>query len=118
MPTTAEAVRRTTLNTVHALRWARLAAVAVCSWLWSALVYATKHKGSKLELIQRDVQRLEKLPIHLALVVNERPVSYGDLARMVNWSFSVGIQYLTLYDPRGEHYWLRTTCSDTGHSCR
>ena len=101
MPTTSEAVRLGTLNTIHALRWVRHAAVAVCVWLWSTLLYLAKHKGSKLELIQRDVQQLEKLPLHLALVVNERDLTYCDLAKIVNWCFCVGIQYVTLYDPRG-----------------
>ena len=102
MPTVAEALRLGTLNAIHALRWVRHATVAVCVWLWSSLLYLAKHKGSELKLIQKDVQRLEKLPLHLALVVNERQVSYSDLAKIVNWCFCVGIHYVTLYDPRGE----------------
>ena len=101
MPTVVEALRLCTLNTIHALRWARHATVAMCVWIWSTLVYLAKHKGYELKLIHKDVQGLEKLPLHLALVVNERRVSYNDLARIVNWCFCAGIQYVTLYDPRG-----------------
>ena len=59
-------------------------------------------RRDQVDLVQRDVQSLEKLPVHLALVVNERPLSHCDLARMVNWCFCVGVQYVSLYDPRGE----------------
>lgn len=102
MPTAVEALRRGTLNTVHALCWVRSAVVIVCAWLWVSLSYLVKHKGSKLELIQKDVQRLRKLPLHLAVVVNERQIDHRDLAMMVNWCFGAGIHYVSLYDSRGD----------------
>ena len=98
----SETLRHGTLNTIHALRWFKHTLVAVCTWLWSTVLYLSKHKGTKFDLVQRDVQSLEKLPVHLALVVNERPLSHCDLARIVNWCFCVGVQYVSLYDPRGE----------------
>ena len=66
------------------------------------MLYVAKHKGSKLECIQRDVKELKKLPLHMALVVNESHVSHVDLARLVNWCFAVGTHCVSLYDPRGQ----------------
>ena len=97
----AETLRLGTLKSVHALVWLRVALVAVCTWVWNTVLYVATHKGSKLECIHRDVKDLKKLPVHLAVVVNEKRVSYGDLARLVNWSFAVGIHHVSLYDPRG-----------------
>ena len=102
----AEALRLGALNSIHALRWLRHAVVTVWAWLWGSVLYLTKHKGSKLELIQRDVQELQKLPVHLALLVNERQISHSDLARLVNWCFCAGINYVSLYDPRGQHRYV------------
>ena len=102
MTTTAvEVLRFGTLRSIHALRWIRATLAAVCWWLWSVGLYLAKHKGTKLECIQRDVKELKKLPVHLALVVNEKHVSHADLARLVNWCFAVGIHYVSLYDPQG-----------------
>jgi dehydrodolichyl diphosphate syntase complex subunit NUS1 len=47
------------------------------------------------------VKELKKLPLHMALVVNEAHVSHVDLARLVNWCFAVGTHCVSLYDPRG-----------------
>lgn len=79
--------------------------MAVVVWIWSCALYLAKHKGTKLDIIQRDVKELAKLPIHLAVAVNEKDLSYTDLARLVNWSFAAGIQFVSLYDPRGR--WQR-----------
>lgn len=97
-----ETLRLVTLNCVHALRWLRLAAVALYLWVWGSVVYLAKHKGSKLECIQRDVKEINKLPLHLALIVNEPHMSHVDLARVVNWCFAVGIHYVSLFDPQGK----------------
>lgn len=97
----AETLRLGTLKSVHAVRWLRLALMTVFSWIWNTVLYIAKHKGSKLECIQRDVKELKKLPLHLALVVNEKHVSHVDLARLVNWCFAVGIHYVSLFDPKG-----------------
>ena len=94
-----------TLITVHALMWFRGAVVAAVVWIWSSVLYLAKHKGIELDCIQRDVKDLEKLPLHLAIAVNEKNLSYRDLARLVNWAFAAGIQYVSLYDPHGR--WQR-----------
>ena len=102
MTTAIDALRLATLNTVHALRWLRHAVLAICYWVCGAVLYLAKHKGSKLECIQRDVKDLKKLPLHIALVVNETHMSNVDLARLVNWCFAVGTHYVSLYDPQGQ----------------
>ena len=98
----SEALWRGTLHSVHALAWLRWAVGAVAMWLWSCALYVAKHKGRKLESIQQDVKNLKKLPLHLAVAVNEKEMSYGDLARLVNWIFAVGVHYVSVYDPRGK----------------
>lgn len=108
---TAEIVSLAMLNSVHALRWLRGAALAVVLWLWSSVYYLVKHKGTKLECIQRDVRELQKLPVHLALVVNEREIAYTDLAKLVNWSFAAGIHHVSLYDSRGRLFLCMNTYS-------
>ena len=110
MTTAAQTLHRYTLSSLHALRWLRHSVVAVCLWIWSTALYLAKHKGTKLEHIQRDIKQLKKLPVHLALLVNEREVSCSDLARLVNWCFCVGIHYVSLYDPRGRLHIHSTGC--------
>ena len=102
MTTATDALRLATLNTIHALRWLRYAVLAMYYWVCGTVLYLAKHKGSKLECIQRDVKELQKLPLHIALVVNEAHMSHVDLARLVNWCFAVGTHYVSLYDPQGQ----------------
>ena len=113
MTTAAQTLHRYTLSSLHALRWLRHSVVAVCLWIWSTALYLAKHKGTKLEHIQRDIKQLKKLPVHIALLVNEREVSCSDLARLVNWCFCVGIHYVSLYDPRGRLHIHSTGCGFT-----
>ena len=102
MTSATDTLRLAILNTAHGLRWLRHALVAVCWWVWNTVLYLAKHKGTKLECIQRDVKELKKLPLHIALVVNEKHMSHLDLSRLVNWCFAVGTCYVSLYDPRGQ----------------
>ena len=105
----ATTLHRYTLNSIHILRRLRCSIVAVCSWIWSTCLYLTKHKGTKLEHIQKDIKQIEKLPIHIALVVHEKELSHVDLARLVNWCFGIGIHYVSLFDPRGTYMYCNYT---------
>lgn len=57
--------------------------------------------GGSLRL-QRDVQRLEKLPVHIGLLVTEEELSYTHIANLVVWCMAVGISYISVYDNCGK----------------
>lgn len=48
-----------------------------------------------------DGQSLEKLPVHIGLLVAEEEPSYTDLAHLVVWCMAVGISYVSVYDHHG-----------------
>ena len=75
----------------------------VLSWIWTSLIFIVKHKGTKLEAIQNDAHALEKLPLHLTVIVNEREehLHIDDLARLVVWALAVGINTVSLYHSNG-----------------
>lgn len=56
--------------------------------------------GGSLRL-QSDVKRLEKLPVHIGLLVTEEELSYTDIANLVVWCMAVGISYISVYDNCG-----------------
>lgn len=97
----AEGVLTVSLKTVHSFQWLRYSITYFFTWLWTAILYTVKHKGTKLESIQEDTKHLQKVPLHLAVIVQEEELSYDDLACVVVWAFAVGIHYVSLYDPHG-----------------
>ncbi|XP_072036269.1 dehydrodolichyl diphosphate synthase complex subunit Nus1-like [Amphiura filiformis] len=48
-----------------------------------------------------DSKLLQKIPIHLGLVIAENQISYVDIANLVVWCMAVGISYISVYDTRG-----------------
>ncbi|KAM6906489.1 dehydrodolichyl diphosphate synthase complex subunit nus1 [Lycodopsis pacificus] len=48
-----------------------------------------------------DGKSLEKLPIHIGLLVTEEEPSYTDIANLVVWCMAVGISYVSVYDHHG-----------------
>jgi len=98
----AELVWTISLRTVHTLLWLRESLRLMMVWVWTSLLYAVKHKGTKLECIQCDMKELKKVPMHIAMVVQEEELLYSDLANIVVWSFCVGVRNVSLYDPKGE----------------
>lgn len=56
--------------------------------------------------LQSDVQRLEKLPVHIGLLVTEEELSYTDIANLVVWCMAVGISYISVYDNCGKIFLL------------
>jgi dehydrodolichyl diphosphate syntase complex subunit NUS1 len=86
------------LYIIHLTYWLKSLTV-----LWvRRLGGAFHHRGTCGELILRDAKRLKKLPFHLAIILSERNIIYEDVARLANWSFMSGIQYVSVYDHRGE----------------
>lgn len=50
---------------------------------------------------QSDLASLEKLPVHIGLLVTEEELSYTDIATLVVWCMAVGISYISVYDSCG-----------------
>ncbi|XP_069370939.1 dehydrodolichyl diphosphate synthase complex subunit nus1 [Paralichthys olivaceus] len=48
-----------------------------------------------------DGRSLEKLPVHIGLLVAEEEPSYTDIASLVVWCMAVGISYVSVYDNHG-----------------
>ncbi|XDV41386.1 hypothetical protein PO909_010265 [Leuciscus waleckii] len=44
---------------------------------------------------------LEKLPIHVGLLITEEEIHYTDIANLVVWCMAVGISYVSVYDNQG-----------------
>jgi dehydrodolichyl diphosphate syntase complex subunit NUS1 len=49
----------------------------------------------------KPLTNIDKLPVHISLVVVEDDISLVDIARLVAWSTAAGIGYVTIYDHRG-----------------
>jgi len=49
-----------------------------------------------------DGRSLEKLPVHIGLLVTEEEPSYTDIANLVVWCMAVGISYVSVYDNHGK----------------
>ena len=98
-----EGLLRFTLGAIHASVWLRDSIYFSLLWLWTGLLYAMKHKGSKLECIQEDTKELKKIPQHLTLIVHEERLSHADLAKLVTWAFAAGTHHVSIYNSQGRH---------------
>ncbi|XP_036406455.1 dehydrodolichyl diphosphate synthase complex subunit nus1 [Megalops cyprinoides] len=48
-----------------------------------------------------DGKSLEKLPLHVSLLIAEDELHYTDIANLVVWCMAVGISYVSVYDNQG-----------------
>lgn len=48
-----------------------------------------------------DGRSLDKLPVHIGLLIAEEEPSYTDIANLVVWCMAVGISYVSVYDNHG-----------------
>ncbi|KAF4071072.1 hypothetical protein AMELA_G00280740 [Ameiurus melas] len=48
-----------------------------------------------------DAKALEKLPLHVGLLVAEEEAQYTDIANLVVWCMALGISYVSVYDNEG-----------------
>ncbi|XP_037247613.1 dehydrodolichyl diphosphate synthase complex subunit NUS1 isoform X1 [Falco biarmicus] len=65
---------------------------------------ARRRPGGAAQRRQRwrsDGRALQKLPVHMGLVVTEEEPSYADMASLVVWCMAVGISYVSVYDHNG-----------------
>lgn len=112
-----EGLLKFTLGAIHASVRLRDAIYFSLLWLWTGLVYAVKHKGSKLECIQEDTKEMKKIPQHLTLIVHEERLSHADLAKVVTWAFAAGIHHVSIYNSQGRHTMiiLKKQATHTGY---
>lgn len=103
MGAVVEGVLRLLLVSLHSILWLKHWIGVTCGWLWINVLHYTyiKHKGTKFESITEDAKLLEKVPKHLAVLVEQEQLSCDDLARVAMWSFATGIRTVSLFDPRG-----------------
>ena len=99
MTTVGDGLLRLALVSLHSMLWARDAVSRLFLWLWTTLSYSLKHKGKKLDCIAADGRDLQKIPTHLALIVQEEQISCDDLAHVAVWAFASGIHTISIYDP-------------------
>uniref|UniRef100_A0A8C8SIG7 ditrans,polycis-polyprenyl diphosphate synthase [(2E,6E)-farnesyldiphosphate specific] n=1 Tax=Pelusios castaneus TaxID=367368 RepID=A0A8C8SIG7_9SAUR len=90
-------------------RWWRRAASAAasCALLAPATGAFAFHKPGAARRMpggrwRWDGRPLEKLPVHMGLVVTEEEPSYADMASLVVWCMAVGISYVSVYDHQGK----------------
>ncbi|NXD66727.1 NGBR synthase, partial [Eolophus roseicapillus] len=92
--------------------WRRAAsAVASCALLAPAGAFAFRKAGAARrrprgaaqgrQRWRSDGRALQKLPVHMGLVVTEEEPSYADMASLVVWCMAVGISYVSVYDHNG-----------------
>ncbi|NXH10027.1 NGBR synthase, partial [Bucco capensis] len=65
---------------------------------------AARRPGALAQGRQRwrsDGRALQKLPVHMGLVVTGEEPSYADMASLVVWCMAVGISYVSVYDHNG-----------------
>ncbi|KAK4824654.1 hypothetical protein QYF61_017027 [Mycteria americana] len=65
-----------------------------------------------------DGRALQKLPVHMGLVVTEEEPSYADMASLVVWCMAVGISYVSVYDHNGERGWRGEAVRPGRPECR
>lgn len=111
MTTVGDAFLRLALVSLHSVLWAREAVGRVWLWLCTAVAFSLKHKGKKLECIAADRKELQKVPTHLALVIQEEHISCDDLACLAVWAFASDVRTVSIYDPYGETVSCTVNCS-------
>ena len=92
-----------TLHAIHFCIWVKTLLSVFTKWITTKVTEVLKHKGVKVDLIQKDAKQLKKIPFHLALIVAEDQLHYTDLARIVCWAFLAGIQYISIFDQKGQY---------------
>ncbi len=94
-----------TLSVLHYSTMFKLCLGNAITWLFTGVLYALKHKGTKLVAIQEDSQTLSKIPLHIAILINvsEDQLNFDDLAKLTVWALASGINTVSLYHPTGAY---------------
>ncbi|KAI7800137.1 dehydrodolichyl diphosphate synthase complex subunit nus1 [Triplophysa rosa] len=90
---------------VHIWRWKR---AVVALLLTLALGFHNQKKtgpvGKRVSRRVRwgaDGRTLEKVPLHVGILIAEDEIHYTDVANLVVWCMAVGISYVSVYDNQG-----------------
>lgn len=59
-------------------------------------------RASRRCRVLTDGKALEKLPLHIGLLVAEEEAQYTDIANVVVWCMALGISYVSVYDNEGK----------------
>lgn len=91
---------------VHIWRWKR---AVVALMLPLALGFHNQKKtGAVGKRVSRrvrwgaDGRTLEKVPLHVGILIAEDEIHYTDVANLVVWCMAVGISYVSVYDNQGK----------------
>lgn len=68
--------------------------------------------GSRRAQWLADGKALEKLPVHVGLMVAEEEPSFTDIANLVVWCMAVGVSYVSVYDHHGNLSPISTPADD------
>lgn len=102
------------LRALYKMNWMLIYYVAIILEIISATVKFIKtrvftllssqlqsHK-TVLEVLQSHKAELKKHPNHLTVILSRDTVNYEDLSKLIYWAMGLGVQYFSLYDPKGE----------------
>lgn len=102
------------LRGLYKLNWILIYYVAVLLELISLSVKTIKSRvhtllssqsgaaRAPLDLLLHHKGELKKHPNHLAVILSRDRVQYEDLSKLIHWAMGLGVQYFSLYDPKGE----------------
>ncbi|XP_062543640.1 dehydrodolichyl diphosphate synthase complex subunit nus1 [Armigeres subalbatus] len=100
---------RLVLWVVHLLYGLLLQLLQSCHWIRRKLS-ATQRRillgtdqaaETDSDAIGYDVQRLDKIPSHLVVMLGSEEPDYRQLARFIFWSMAAGVGHISFYDHRG-----------------
>lgn len=74
--------------------------------LSASIMFPNQLKGpdSTVDLLLNHKEELKKHPNHLAVILSSRTIHYEDLSKLIHWSMGLGVECVSLYDPKGGHY--------------
>lgn len=67
-------------------------------------VAVTGKRVGRRQRFGADGKAMEKLPLHVGLLIAEEEPRYSDIANLVVWCMAVGISYVSVYDNQGKRF--------------
>ncbi len=94
------------LSTLHYSRMLKICLENALTWLFTSVLFVLNHKGTKLAAIQEDSQTLNKIPLHIAILINlrEDQINLDNVAKLTVWALASGINTVSLYHSNGMLY--------------